>query len=169
VTATEGRPQPVEYPWRQVPAPRPPAEPAPDPRGARAGLVSRVVASTVDGVVVAVLVAAGWAVVIAFAFLLHPVRFRLPSPGGQVLLYVGLGVLAAYLAVGWAVAGGSFGDRLLGLRVVDARGAKLHWGRAVLRAVLCTVFPLGLFWVLVSAGNRSVQDLLVRTSVVHDG
>jgi uncharacterized RDD family membrane protein YckC len=169
MTATEGRPRAVEYPWRRTLPALPPAAAAPDPRGPRAGLVSRVVASTVDGVVVAVLVAAGWAVVVAFAFLLHPARFSVPAPGARVLLYVGLGVLAAYLAVSWAVAGGTYGDRLLGLRVVDARGARLHWGRSLLRAVLCTVFPLGLFWVLVSGGNRSVQDLLLRTSVVHEG
>jgi uncharacterized RDD family membrane protein YckC len=39
----------------------------------------------------------------------------------------------------------------------------------VLRAVLCTIVPIGLFWVGLSRDNRSVQDLLLRTSVVHDG
>jgi hypothetical protein len=33
--------------------------------------------------------------------------------------------------------------------------------------VLCTLFPIGLLWVLVSRENRSVQDLMLRTSVVY--
>jgi hypothetical protein len=36
------------------------------------------------------------------------------------------------------------------------------------RAVLCTLVPVGLLWVLVSRDNRSVQDLLLRTSVLYD-
>jgi hypothetical protein len=34
--------------------------------------------------------------------------------------------------------------------------------------MLCTLFPIGLLWVLVSRGNRSVQDLMLRTSVVYE-
>lgn len=173
MTATEGRPSPVPpagYPWRRaaaVPAAR--TSPAEEVAGRRAGVVTRVIASVVDAAVVVLLVLAGWGAVAAFLFLLHPARFSFPSPGAQALLSVGLGVLAAYLALTWALAGGSYGDRLLGLRVVGAHGARLHWGRCVLRAVLCTVFPIGLFWVPLSRDNRSVQDLLLRTSVVHDG
>jgi uncharacterized RDD family membrane protein YckC len=147
----------------------PPARRDAGSRGRRAGLISRVLASVVDGVVVVLIVIAGWAAVAGFRFLLDPPRFTVPAPGAQVFLYVGLGVLAAYLTVTWAVAEGSYGDRLLGLRVVDAGGARLRWGRCMVRAVLCTVFPLGLFWVPLSRDNRSVQDLLLRTSVVHDG
>jgi uncharacterized RDD family membrane protein YckC len=128
-----------------------------------------VVASVLDAIVVILLVTAGWAVVAAARFLVHPARFTLPAPGAQALLFIGLGVLAAYLATTWAVAGGSYGDRLLGLRVVDARGARLGWGRCVVRAVFCTVVPLGLFWIPLSRDNRSLQDLVLRTAVVHDG
>jgi hypothetical protein len=34
--------------------------------------------------------------------------------------------------------------------------------------VLCVLFPLLLFWAVVDRHRRSVQDLLVRTSVVYD-
>jgi uncharacterized RDD family membrane protein YckC len=166
VTATEGRP--TAYPWRQL-APAAPAPRDADVLGRPAGLVSRGIASVLDAVVVILLVTVGWAVVAAARFLIHPARFTLPSPGAEALLFLGLGTLAAYLAVTWAVAGGSYGDRLLGLRVRDARGTRLDWPRCALRALLCTVFPLGLFWVPLSRDNRSVQDLLLRTSVVHDG
>lgn len=173
MTAAESRRPPAptpDYPWRRRSA-TPAFSPVriADLRGRRAGLVTRVVAGVVDAVVVVLLVIAGWAAVAAARFLVHPARFTLPAPGAQVLLYVGLGTLMAYLAGTWAVAGGSYGDRLLGLRVVGARGARLHWGRCLLRAALCTVFPLGLFCVPLSRDNRSVQDLLLRTSVIHDG
>jgi uncharacterized RDD family membrane protein YckC len=128
-----------------------------------------VIASVLDALVVVLLVTAGWAVVACARFLVRPTHFSLPSPGARAVLFVALGVLAAYLAVTWAVAGGTYGDRLLGLRVVDRHGDRLHWGRCVLRAVLCTLVPIGLFWVALSRDNRSVQDLLLRTSVVRDG
>ena len=35
-------------------------------------------------------------------------------------------------------------------------------------AILCVVFPIGLLWCVVSEENRSVQDLLLRTSVIYD-
>ena len=40
--------------------------------------------------------------------------------------------------------------------------------RAVARAVLCLLFPIGLLWVVVSRRNASVQDLLVRSAVAYD-
>jgi hypothetical protein len=38
----------------------------------------------------------------------------------------------------------------------------------VLRAIACLFFPLGLFWVLLSRSNSSLQDLGLRTAVVYD-
>lgn len=157
------------YPWHAAREPFPFPAAHPDVRGTPAGLVTRLLAGAVDLVVVAVLVAAGYAAVAATRFLLRPTRFSFPGAGGRTLLLVGLLVLAVYLALTWAVLGGSVGDRLMALQVVGAGGAPLHWAQCVLRAALCTVFPIGLFWVLVSRTNRSVQDLLVRTAVVYDG
>lgn len=156
------------YPWHAARSAAAGTAARPDVRGTPAGLVTRVLAAAVDLLVVAGLVAAGYAGVAAIRFLLGPTRFSFPSTTGRTLLLVGLGVLAVYLAVTWAVLTGSVGDRLLGLRVVGPGGAPLHWGRCAVRAALCTVFPLGLFWVLVSRTNRSVQDLLVGTAVVYD-
>jgi hypothetical protein len=160
---------PAAYPWRRPAAPDAGASVHRPRRGTAAGMVTRSLANVVDLLIVAVLVGAGWLAVAATRFLLRPARFTFPAPGAQTLLLVGLGVLAVYFAVTWAVVGGTYGDRLLALRVVGPHEARLHWGRCVLRAVICTIFPIGLFWVLVSGGNRSVQDLLLRTSVVHDG
>ena len=77
-------------------------------------------------------------------------------------------LLTAYLAVGWVSTGQTYGDRLLGLRVVDRHGRRLGPGLALVRAVLCVLFPILLFWVVLSRENRSVQDVLLRTSVVYD-
>ncbi|MGY1592490.1 RDD family protein [Geodermatophilus sp. SYSU D00708] len=137
-------------------------------RGARAGLVTRSLANVVDLVVVALLVAGGYAGVAAGRFLLSPTTFAFPVLPATTLLLLGLCVQAAYFAVTWAEVGRTYGDRLLGLRVTDGRGARLSWGRSAVRAVLCTLFPVGLLWVLVSRENRSVQDLLLRTSVRYD-
>jgi uncharacterized RDD family membrane protein YckC len=85
-----------------------------------------------------------------------------------VVLSALLVVLTAYLAVGWVSTGQTFGGRLLGLRVVDRHGRRLGPGLALARSVLCVLFPILLFWVVLSRENRSVQDILLRTSVVYD-
>jgi uncharacterized RDD family membrane protein YckC len=60
------------------------------------------------------------------------------------------------------------GDYLLGIRVVDRRGRRTSFLLALLRAVLCVLFPIGILYVAVSSANRSLQDLVVRTHVVYD-
>ena len=73
-----------------------------------------------------------------------------------------------YFVLTWTATGQTYGDRLLGIRILDNTGALLKGGRATVRAVLCVLFPLLLFWAVVDKRRRSVQDLLVRTSVVYD-
>ena len=48
------------------------------------------------------------------------------------------------------------------------RGRRMSWPGAFLRAAFCVVFPLGLAWIVVSPRNRSVQDVVMQTSVVYD-
>ena len=156
------------YPWQQaghaavVGVATPSAVP-----GSRAGLITRSLANVADLVVVVMIVIGGYLAVAATRFLLGPATFVFPAVSARTLLLVGLGVQALYFLVTWAVVGGTYGDRLLGLRVCDDRGARLGWGRCAVRAVLCTIFPVGLLWVLVSQENRSVQDVVLRTSVAY--
>ena len=56
----------------------------------------------------------------------------------------------------------------MGLRVVNFRGEHQRWGGAAVRSLFCTTFPIGLLWVIVSGANRSVQDVVLRTSVIYD-
>ena len=167
MTRADERP-PGTYPWHRSAASvaGPAARAA--VRGRRAGLITRSLANVADLGVVVLVVAGGYVAVAAARFLLRPASFSFPTPQSSVLLLIGLGVQAVYFAITWSVVGGTYGDRLLGLRVADDRGARLGWGRSTLRAGLCTVLPIGLLWVLISGENRSVQDLLLRTSVVYD-
>ena len=81
---------------------------------------------------------------------------------------VGAWILVVYLTVAWWLNGRTFGDHLMGLRVVNFRGDRLRLPGALARAAFCAAFPLGLFWVAVSRENRSVQDVVLRTSVIYD-
>jgi len=137
-------------------------------QGRRAGLVSRLLANTVDFCIVALVVAAGYAGAAALRFLWNSRTFTFQAPGFGVLLIAGGAVMTLYLTACWTVSGRTFGDHLLGLRVLGLRGGRPRPVVALLRAVLCVLFPIGLFWIVVSRDNRSVQDVLLRSSVVYD-
>ena len=157
------------YPWRAVPPPRPASgSTRATVHGQAAGFVTRAIGATVDACAVVLAVAIGYVVVAGFRFLLRPRTFQFPAPGFAIILLVVAVVLAAYLTVTWAITGRTYGDQLMGLRVTDLRGARLHWSRAAARAVLYVLFPIGLAWVLFSTRNRSAQDVVLRTAVVYD-
>jgi len=137
-------------------------------QGHRAGIVSRCLANTIDFVLVQVVVVSlfvGW---MALLFLVNPTSFSVPSPSFALwLLATGL-LLVGYFLVAWVTTGRTYGDHILGLRVVGVRGTRMRPLWALLRALFCVVFPIGLFWAVVSRENRSVQDTLMRTSVIYD-
>jgi uncharacterized RDD family membrane protein YckC len=99
---------------------------------------------------------------------LNPRGFSFPTFSFGALLLAGGFILFLYLTLGWWLTGRTYGNRLMGLRVVNMSGNRLHLPGAMLRSAFCVVFPIGLFWVLVSPANRSVQDVVIRTSVIHD-
>lgn len=137
-------------------------------QGHRAGPVTRVAASALDAVVVGVLITAGYLTWVGVIWMLDPRGFHLPNTSTIFNLTVVLGVLTGYLALGWATTGRTYGAHVMGLRVVDHRGRRLPVLTALARAGFCTVFPIGLLWCAVNRNNRSVQDVVLRTSVVHD-
>jgi uncharacterized RDD family membrane protein YckC len=137
-------------------------------QGLRAGIVTRTAANTVDFAVLVCVLVAGYAAWFATRFLLSPAHFSPPKPPPIAVLICGAVVLFCYFSASWATTGRTYGDHLLGLRVVDARGEQLRWRMALARAAVCVVFPIGLFWSVVSPTSRSVQDTLLRTSVVYD-
>jgi len=137
-------------------------------QGRRAGLVTRFIASAIDFVVVLVLLVVGYFTFAGAKFLVSPRGFQFPSTSTFMNISAVLLVLAAYLALGWATSGRTYGDHVMGLRVLSRDGTRIGAARAIARSVLCTLFPIGLFWCAISADNRSVQDLLLRTTVVYD-
>ena len=137
-------------------------------QGHRAGVVTRTAANLVDSVVAVLVVAVGYGVWCALVFLRAPQRFTPPSPSYALLLLAFFGALFLYFSVSWATTGRTYGAHLLGLRVVGPRGGRLRLPLALLRAGSCVVIPVGLYWALFSSENRSLQDVVLRTSVLYD-
>jgi uncharacterized RDD family membrane protein YckC len=134
----------------------------------RAGFVSRSSADLLD----AILVCLATILLLVGAAILRTVfggsRFGLPhldALDGTAFVSI---VFVAYLAFFWATTGRTPGKQAMGLRVVTSAGRPLGGARALGRAILCTLFPLGLAWVVVSPRNRAVHDVLLGTAVIYD-
>lgn len=140
-----------------------------DFQGLRAGIVSRAIANAID---FALLVAALIAVYLGYVgllFLWNPSSFGgFPRPRFGLVLIMGGLLLGTYFWISWATTGRTYGDHVMGLRVVGLRGTTMRWTGALLRAAFCVALPIGLFWVVVSGQNRSVQDVVLRSSVIYD-
>lgn len=132
-----------------------------------AGIVSRTVACVIDAGVLLVLLGAGYLALAGVVFAADPLGFRFPAPPRAVTGAVAVAVLVGYLTESWTTSGRTYGDHVLGLRVVDARGHPPRLGRALTRATLCALLPVGLLWVVVSRRRLSIQDVLLNTSVVY--
>ena len=137
-------------------------------QGQRAGIVSRFLADAIDFFVVIAALVGLYLAFSTFRFLLHPRRFTWPEPSAVYLGWLGWILLILYLTIAWANTGRTFGKRVLGLRVVTGTDRRLPLWLAFVRASLCALFPIGLFWSAVSSTSASVQDLIVRTQVVYD-
>jgi uncharacterized RDD family membrane protein YckC len=100
--------------------------------------------------------------------LLDPRGFSFPALDLLFSLTAAFVASVLYLTVAWWLAGRSYGDLVMGLRVLNPWGGPLRLSGAFVRAVFCVALPVGLLWVAVSRQNRSVQDVVLRTSVVYD-
>jgi uncharacterized RDD family membrane protein YckC len=134
----------------------------------RAGFVSRVGADVADAILVCVgtvlLLLAGAMLRALFAgsVFTFPHPDQLETASALSLVYV------VYLTFFWTATGRTPGKQVVGLRVVTASGEPIGAVRALARAVVCVVFPVGLLWVIVSRRNRAVHDVLVGTAVIYD-
>jgi uncharacterized RDD family membrane protein YckC len=125
-------------------------------------------AAVIDAIVVALILAVLYAAVATVIFMVDPLGFDFPQLSWVFDLMAGLGVTVLYLTVAWVFSGRTYGKHVMGLRVVNYRGQRLRWLGALARALACTLFPIGLLWCAVSPENRSLQDVLLRTSVIYD-
>ena len=137
-------------------------------QGQRAGLVTRGVAAAIDGIVVGLVLLVGYAAWAVLLFLVDPRTFSFPDVGLIFSMAAAFLVLVVYLTLAWWLSGRSYGCLVMGLRVVNHRGDRLGLAGALVRALFCAVVPIGLVWVAVSRGNRSLQDVVLRTSVIYD-
>lgn len=152
-------------------------------QGERAGLVSRAVAAFLDFLLIFAIVLGTIAVIWMLSFIVAPInpadlsgsaavqtvadrQRRIPQVGLMIVYGYVLNVL--YWTAFWALSGRTVGNLLMGLRVVNRKGDHPGWLLSLLRAMFCTIFPVGLLWVAVSKSNRSVQDTVLRTSVIYD-
>ncbi|MEO8475933.1 MAG: RDD family protein [Actinomycetota bacterium] len=137
-------------------------------QGRRAGVVTRTIVMLIDALVVAGSLGVGYLAWAAARFTFRPRVFSWPTVSFGTAL-VGAGVICVvYLTISWATTGRSVGKRFFGLRVVGGAGQRLRLVRAFARAVACTCLPVLLWWAAISKENRSVQDQVLRTSVIYD-
>ena len=137
-------------------------------QGLRAGVVSRSMAGGIDYLVVIAATLGTYVGIVVLLFLLDPRDFKPPTWKFGEFLILGFGYMVVYLTLSFATTGRTLGGRVMGLRVVGRKGSKMRWIPAALRGGFCTVFPVGLFWCALSRENRSVQDIVLRTSVIHE-
>jgi uncharacterized RDD family membrane protein YckC len=130
--------------------------------------VTRIAAAILDGLVVGVVLAAGYFGLSFVLFLVNPRGFQFPQPGLVFSLTSGFVVAFWYLALAWAVSGRSYGYLVMGLRVVRRGGRPLRFPGAAARALFVVLVPIGILWVPVSRDNRSLQDIFLGTRVVYD-
>lgn len=133
----------------------------------RAGVVSRAMATLIDAVVV-IAICLVMLVGLATLRLLWDGRFNIDFVHVITGRAVAIVVLVGYLAYGWGLNGRTIGKVVMGLQVVRADGGDLSFRRALARAILSVVFPVGLLWAVVSERAASVQDVLLGTAVIHD-
>ena len=137
-------------------------------QGRAAGLISRSLAAVIDAVVVSAVLLGMYVAVAGAVFVVNPRSFTFPSWSGIVTLTSAWVVATAYLTVGWWTAGRTCGSTVMGLRVVGRRDRDLRFTQALVRAAVCTFFPLGLVWCALDGRSRAVHDLVVGSRVVYD-
>ncbi len=92
----------------------------------------------------------------------------MPAPTVQWAIVGFFTALVLYLTAAWWISGRTPGDHVMGIRVVTGQRRRLRFVRALARAILYAAFPVGLFWCAFDSKRRSLQDLVLRTSVIHD-
>jgi uncharacterized RDD family membrane protein YckC len=133
-----------------------------------AGIVSRGLAALVDMLVVVVTMGLLYLGLALTTLLLNPRSFRFPAPNLIFSTAVTIAVSVLYLTVCWTLSGRTVGAVLLGIRVVGRGAERLGVAVAIVRAVACVLFPIGLLWVAVDRQRRSIQDIALGSRVIYD-
>jgi uncharacterized RDD family membrane protein YckC len=137
-------------------------------QGQRAGFVTRVVAHSIDFVLIALILMSMYVGLVVLVFVVAPTNFTAPRLSFGAVLGAAAFVSWTFFTIAWSTTGRSPGAKVMGVRVVRRAGTVMRLPGAALRAAFCLAFMPGLFWVIVSSQNRSLQDTLLRTSVIYD-
>jgi uncharacterized RDD family membrane protein YckC len=142
------------------------SESAPD--GERvAGIITRGLAAVIDLLVVLLIMSALYGGLILVRLVYSPAAFSLPSLNAVFSTVVTFGVAVLYLTGCWTVSGSTAGAVTMGLRVVGRRSQRVRLLIALLRAIGCVLFPIGLLWAVIDWRRQSLQDIVFRTRVVY--
>jgi uncharacterized RDD family membrane protein YckC len=138
------------------------------PDGERvAGIITRGLAAVIDLMVVLLMMSGLYCGLILVRLVYSPAAFSLPSLNAVFSTVVTFGVAVLYLTGCWAVSGSTAGAVTMGLRVVGRRSQRVRPLIALLRAIGCVLFPIGLLWVVFDRRRQSLQDIAFRTRVVY--
>jgi len=138
-----------------------------DPEARVAGIVSRGLAAVIDLIVVLILMSAIYVGLILVRLVYSPTAFSLPALDAVFSTLITFAVAVLYLPGCWEVSGRTAGTVTMGLRVVGRRSLRVAPLIALLRAVTCVLFPIGLVWVALDHNRRSLQDIVFRTRVIY--
>ncbi len=132
-----------------------------------AGIITRGLAAIIDLLVVMLIMSALYGGVVLVRLVYSPAAFSPPSLNVVFSTVVTFVVAVVYLTGCWTVSGSTAGAVTMGLRVVGRRSPRVGPLTAMLRAIGCVVFPIGLLWVVIDRRRRSLQDIVFRTRVVY--
>jgi uncharacterized RDD family membrane protein YckC len=138
-----------------------------EPVARPAGIVSRGLGAVIDLIVVLLVISLLYVGLILARLVYSPAAFRLPDVNAVFSTLVTFAVAVLYLTACWAVSGRTVGHVTMGLRVVGRRSLRVHPLVALLRAVACVLFPIGLLWVALDHDRSSLQDIVFRTRVLY--
>ena len=110
-------------------------------QGRTAGIVTRLVANTIDALLVGAALIGTYLGVVAFRFVVAPRDFTWQEPSLFWFVLGFFGITVVYLTAAWWISGRTIGDHVMGIRVVTGKRTRLRVGRAFVRAVLCAAFP----------------------------
>lgn len=139
--------------------------------GRVAGFISRLVAFSIDAVLIVIILGLlTW--VVAQVEVLFDTFVSTRVDLVQVYVFAIPFIIGFYYVGLWALTGATIGKWLLGLRVVRADGYPPTIGRSAIRFIgyglSAIVFFLGYIWVLFDEDRRAWHDDLAGTWVVYD-
>ena len=133
------------------------------------GFGRRAGAMIVDGIIVAFF---SFVVAFAIGFIAVTIDMFNPSDGNAAQPII---VLAAvlfsliYYVGSWATMGQTIGKSTFGMTILDKQGAKLSWGKAILRyvgyLVSSLLMGLGFLWVAFDGKRQGLHDKIAGTYV----